>query len=216
MQIRRMTMALELFFREPILADADRFVRAMMSNGFSIMSEEQHIVARGSFTARPSRFTRIRGKGMNIAAIAVTEEQIGDFISHINLIRMIVRDEMDESIDGNLRACSLLTNAWVRGSMQASRVVEGASVKSITKVLDGFIAHRNPFGKIEFVSIPRGDSGEGEEWSRMELDYTDEDEYLISIHNHTYSLARIFEHLQGMSKYIAYVIGAVEGSCPAG
>ncbi|MEM1951648.1 MAG: hypothetical protein QXI43_06400, partial [Candidatus Nitrosocaldus sp.] len=66
-QIRSMTIALELFFKEAILADTDIFIKAMMSNGFSLMNAEQAVVARGNFTARPSRFTRMKGKGMNIA-----------------------------------------------------------------------------------------------------------------------------------------------------
>ncbi|MEM0445971.1 MAG: hypothetical protein QXW14_03755 [Candidatus Nitrosocaldus sp.] len=214
MQIARMTIALELFFKEAILADTDAFVKAMMSNGFSLMSAEQAIVARGNFTARPSRFTRMKGKGMNIAAIAIREEQVRNYIAHINLIRMVMRDEIGRSIDDELEACSLLTNAWIKGSMQASRVVSSITVKDIMarKEFYGFIAHRNPFGKIELVSIPRQDSRREEdgEWSKMELDYTEDDEYLFSLHNYTNSLARVFEHLSGLSSYIASCIRAVE------
>ncbi|MEM4400288.1 MAG: hypothetical protein QW776_03970, partial [Candidatus Nitrosocaldus sp.] len=143
MQIARMTIALELFFKEAILADTDAFVKAMMSNGFSLMSAEQAIVARGNFTARPSRFTRMKGKGMNIAAIAIREEQVRNYIAHINLIRMVMRDEIGRSIDDELEACSLLTNAWIKGSMQASRVVSSITVKDIMarKEFYGFIAH---------------------------------------------------------------------------
>lgn len=214
MQITRMTIALELFFKEAILADVDVFVKAMMSNGFSLMSAEQSVLARGSFTARPSRFTRMKGKGMNIAAIAIKEEQVTNYISHINLIRMIVRDEMHKSIDDELEACSLLTNAWVKGSMQASRVISSINIRSILELKEfhGYIAHRNPFGKVEFVSVPRYDDSEEEhEWSKMELDYTDEDEYLLSVHNYTNSLACVLEYLKGLSTYITSCIGAVEG-----
>ncbi|MEM4309860.1 MAG: hypothetical protein QXS98_03570 [Candidatus Nitrosocaldus sp.] len=214
-QIRSMTIALELFFKEAILADTDIFIKAMMSNGFSLMNAEQAVVARGNFTARPSRFTRMKGKGMNIAAIAIREEQINNFIAHINLIRMVMRDEMHKSIDDELNACSLLTNAWIRGSMQASRVVSSISTRRMValKEFDGFIAHRNPFGKIELVSLPKqdgGEEGEREEWSKIELDYTDEDEYLFSLHNYTNSLARVLEHLNGLSVYITSRIRAVE------
>lgn len=209
-----MTIALELFFREAILADTESFIRAMMSNGFSLMSAEQGVVARGNFTTRPSRFTRMKGKGMNIAAIAIREEQVSSFIAHINLVRMVIRDEMHKSIDDELYACSLLTNAWIRGGVQASRVVSSISARHIValKEFDGFIAHRNPFGKIELVSLPRQDDKEEEEyeWSKMELDYTDDDEYLLSVHNYTNSLARVLEHLNGLSMYITSCIKAIE------
>jgi hypothetical protein len=208
-----MTIALELFFREAILADTDSFIRAMMSNGFSLMSAEQAVVTRGNFTTRPSRFTRMKGKGMNIAAIAIREEQVSNFIAHINLIRMVIRDEMHKSIDDELYACSLLTNAWIRGGVQASKVVSSISARSIValKEFNGFIAHRNPFGKIELVSLPRqDDKDEEDEWSKIELDYTDEDEYLLSVHNYTNSLARVLEHLNGLSVYITSCIKAVE------
>lgn len=208
-----MTIALELFFREAILADTDSFIRAMMSNGFSLMSAEQAVVTRGNFTTRPSRFTRMKGKGMNIAAIAIREEQVSNFIAHINLIRMVIRDEMHKSIDDELYACSLLTNAWIRGGVQASKVVSSISARSIAalKEFDGFIVHRNPFGKIELVSLPRQDDKEEEdEWSKIELDYTDDDEYLLSVHNYTNSLARVLEHLNGLSVYITSCIKAVE------
>ncbi|MFN4336643.1 MAG: hypothetical protein ACK4FV_03545 [Candidatus Nitrosocaldus sp.] len=214
MQITKMTIALELFFKEAILADTDAFTKAMMSNGFTLMSAEQGIVARGNFTARPSRFTRMKGKGMNIAAIAIKEEQVKNYISHINLIRMVMRDEMGKSIDDELEACSLLTNAWVTGNMKASRVVSSIIAKDIMmiKEFNGFIAHRNPFGKIELVSIPRQDSrGGGEdEWIKMELDYTEDDEYILSLHNYTNSLAVVLEYLTKLSSYITSYIKAVE------
>lgn len=208
MQITKMTITLELFFREAILDDPDAFVRAMMSNGFSLMSAEQSVVARGNMTARPSRFTRIKGKGMNIAAIAIREDQISSYIAHINLIRMIMRDEMGKSMDDELEACSLLTNSWVRGRARASQVLGSIDVSKMISLneFSNFIAHRNPFGKIEFVSLP----GDGQEWSKMELDYTDDDEYLLSIHNYTNTLERVFEHLRGLSSYITSCIRAVE------
>ncbi len=213
MQITKMTIALELFFKEAILADIDAFTKAMMSNGFTLMSAEQGIVARGNFTARPSRFTRMKGKGMNIAAIAIKEEQVKNYIAHINLIRLAMRDEMGKSIDDELEACSLLTNAWVKGNMSASRVVSSITAKDImmVKEFQGFIAHRNPFGKIELVSIPRQDGRGGEyDWSKMELDYTEDDEYLLSLHNYTNNLAVVLEHLTTLSSYITTCISAVE------
>jgi hypothetical protein len=205
----RFTITLELFFKHALLQDNDRFIKAFMSNGFSVMNEEQGILYKGRFTIRLSRFTRIKGKAINTAAIGIGKDELRAFINHVSVVRMLLKDALDINVNDELDACSLLINSWINDGNDANLII--ASVKNLNGIdefLD-YIVHRNPFGKLEFVS--KGSELDSE-WSKMEIDATDDGEYLISLHYYTYSIDKVMEYIGNSYDKVVRVVKALE-SC---
>ncbi len=205
MSTARFTVTLEIFFKHVLLNDKDAFIKAFMGYGFSLLNEEQGILSKGKFTIRLSRFTRVKGKAINTAAIGISKDELRSFINHINTVRFILADMLNKRIEVN--ACSLLINSWVNDGNDASKVIAG--VKSLDGVdeFSGYIVHRNPFGKLEFVSK---DSDLNAPWSKMEIDSTDECEYLISLHYYTSSIDEVIKHIECSYDRVMSIVKALE------
>ncbi len=205
----RFTIALELFLKHALIQDKDRFIKAFMSNGFSIMNEEQGILCKGKFTIRLSRFTRVKGKAINTAAIGIGKDELRAFINHISVVGILLKDTLDVNLSYELDACSLLINSWINDGNDANLVI--ANVKSLNGIdeFSEYVVHRNPFGKLEFVS--KGYDIDAE-WSKMEIDATDDGEYLISLHYYTDSIDKVVEYIRDSYDKVVRIVKTVE-SC---
>ncbi len=207
MSTARFTVTLELFFKHVLLDDKDAFIKAFMGNGFSILNEEQGILSKGRFTIRLSRFTRVKGKAINTAAIGISKDELRSFINHITTVKLILANMLNKSIEDDVEACSLLINSWVNDGNDAGKVI--ASVKSLDGMdeFSGYIVHRNPFGKLEFVSK---ESDLDAPWSKIEIDSTDESEYLISLHYYTSSIEEIIKHIECSYDRVMNIVKVLE------
>ncbi len=207
MSAARFTVTLELFFKHVLLDDKDAFIKAFMGNGFSILNEEQGILSKGRFTIRLSRFTRVKGKAINTAAIGISKDELRSFINHITTVKLILADMLNKSIEDDIGACSLLINSWVNDGNDAGKVI--ASVKSLDGMdeFSGYIVHRNPFGKVEFVSK---ESDLDSPWSKIEIDSTDESEYLVSLHYYTSSIEEVIKYIECSYDRVMSIVKALE------
>ncbi len=199
----RLTVTLEIFFKSP-LPSMDEFIRAFMSNGFSLMNQEQGVLFKGKYTVRPSRFTRVKGKAINTAAIGISLDELHQFTNHIHSLLFILRD-LNVGID-DIEYCSLLINSWIASGI-AGKVI--TSIKSLDDEFPDYVYHRNPFGKIELVSKESSLDGR---WSKIEIDYTEDDEYLISLHYYTDSIDGTVEFIVNSPNTLTGIVEALESS----
>ncbi len=202
----RLTITLELFLKGT-LPSMDEFIRAFMSHGFSLMNQEQCVLFKGKHTVRPSRFTRIKGKAINTAAIGISLDELHQFVNHLHSLLFILNDL---NVRGNdIEGCALLINSWIASGI-AGKVV--TSIRSLDYAFPDYVYHRNPFGKIELVSKESSLDGR---WSKIEIDYTEDDEYLISLHYYTDSMDSIVEYIINSPNTLAWIVDALESSYSA-
>ncbi len=210
--VNRLTLSMEIFFRNAVLQDNKSFAEAFDRNGFKLSygTPESPVMAREAFTVRLGKAPKVRGRAINVAALSVAPKDIARFIDHIMSVKTILAKELGLDLEQEFTSCSLIANAWVHTDNNAESVL--SRLKDINGIEDlrGFVSHRTPFAKLEFVSESARGLLDYDEWQKMEIDSTPEGEYLLSLHHNGSSLEGTTAYLGKMGEKITSVIGAIE------
>jgi hypothetical protein len=206
--IKRMTISVEIFLKNALFNDSKKFADILAKHGFSPSygTPDQPVMVRDRFTVRTARTPRVRDRAMNLAAISISSNDLEGFVNHIMSVKEIVKD-LQIDLDSETRNCSVLTNAWVGTQNDPAQILNNLKDVSGIASLKGFVCHRTPFEKLECVYESQELDGE---WHRVDVDYTENREYLVSMHHHGKSLADMINYLRRSAERISSIVNDIE------
>jgi hypothetical protein len=203
---------MEVFFKNSVVNNNAKFADAFASNNFSISygTPEQPVMMRDHFTVRTARAPRARGRAINVAAISISAKDIQKFVAHIMNVKEIIANKLNVDFEKELKNYTLLINAWVE--TRNNSLVALNKLKDINGIanLQGFTCHRTPFDKLEFMSESSQGMLDYDEWYKIEIDSTENGEYLLSFHCHGNSIERAVEYLKVCNEKTISIVNGIE------
>lgn len=210
--INRLTLSMEILFKNAVLEDSARFADAFHRNGFTMSygTPETPVMTKGQFTIRTARTPKVRGRAINVGALSVTPEEIEKFVAHVISVKAILAKELKIDLEQEFKNCWLLANAWIQTGNNSSSVLNRLRDVNDIEELGGFTCHRTPFDKLEFVSKSSQGLLDYDEWHKMEVDSTQSGEYLLSLHYHGNSMPGATEYLRKTASKLISIVTGIE------
>ncbi len=221
MQVRITQFNVQLYFKEPVLAD-ERLVDAFSAaDGFSaspvVEDYKTHPMqgttafSREGFRIAPVQSNVLPFRILQVMSYPnVLKEPDSETLVCLRFVTGRLQEHLGIDVQNDMYAARVVSHCIVDGNPDIRRALSRLStIESVPSLAGRFVAHKNPMDALQLVTKTDNEVSHGN-WSDIRVSQFNESSYVVTIFNETDSLARAMESIAGVKQFVATMMEEVE------